>query len=64
VPDLLDAQGAADYLRVHRMTLCRWVVRGLLHPVRGKGRGRGKQLFTRAELERFLREEGGQRWWQ
>jgi len=46
------------------MTLCRWVVRGLLHPVRGKGRGRGKQLFTRAELERFLREEGGQRWWQ
>ena len=62
--DLLDAEEAADYLRVHRMTIAGWVTRGKLRPARGKGKGHGKQRFTVRELNRFLKEEGGDRWWQ
>ena len=55
---------AEQDLRVHRMTVCRWVVRGKLRPECGKGRGRGKQGFTEEELRRFLREEGEAQWWR
>ena len=59
---LFSADEAADRLRVHRMTISRWVVRGLLHPKRG----RRKQEFTEAELLRFLEEEGSSDcyWWR
>jgi len=60
----LDAEQAANVLRVHRMTISRWVRRGLLKPVRGKGRGHGKQMFTEKELQRFLEEEGAAQWWR
>ena len=63
--ELLDAHEAADYLRVHRVTISRWVRRGLLHPVaQEKRRGQGRQEFTVGELNRFLIEEAGDRWWQ
>ena len=60
---LFSANEAAEYLRVHRMTISRWVVRGLLRPVRG--RGKQKQEFTEEELLRFLEEEGNYDcyWW-
>ena len=62
--DLLDAHQAADYLRVHRQTVSRWVSRGLLRPALGKGKGHGKQLFNHEELDRFIREEGEKQWWR
>ena len=61
----LSAQEAANVLKVHRQTISRWVSRGLLKPVRGKGKGHGKQAFTEGELQRFLEEEGEKHayWW-
>ena len=64
MPKELDAQEAAEVLRVHRMTISRWVMRGLLHPKCGKGKGHGKQSFTEEELHRFLQEEGQAQWWR
>ena len=62
----LTAQQVADKLKVHRMTVCRWVVRGRLRPECGKGKGHGKQQFTEQELLRFLQEEGNDDcyWWR
>ena len=60
----LNAEEAAKKLRVHRQTISRWVRRGKLRPVRGKGRGHGKQAFTESELLRFLEEEGEAQWWR
>jgi predicted site-specific integrase-resolvase len=64
VPKELDAKQAAKKLRVHRMTISRWVTRGLLCPVNGKGKGHGKQAFTEEELMRFIQEEGEAQWWR
>jgi dCMP deaminase len=53
---MLDSNEAADRLGVHRQTLCRWVVRGMIRPE--KVEAHGKHLFSEEEIERFLTEEG------
>jgi len=59
---MLTAEEAAEKLRVHRMTISRWVTRGLIRPEKvGK---HGQHFYTEKELMRFLREEGEDRWWQ